>query len=540
MVQTADGTGEATQVRSADDRASRSWSAFGRVDSLLVLIVLLAAVLRFWHIGHQSLWYDEYVAVDDLKHRLAELVIVTVPQNEGSPPLYFLVGWFWVRIFGYGDAVVRTISALAGIATVAVTYLLARELRLSRRIGLLAALLVAVNPMLVWYSQEARPYALFAFLGALSILFCVRAINDDRASNFVWWGAVAAAAVCTHYFALLIVLAELGWLAIVYRTQLRKVARGCIPLAVVALPLLVLALDQQGQKQSWISDFPISQRLAEAGHGALLGPAEPFDGWWPVVALIIGVAVVLAAVLGDRHERSTALIMFVLGSVGIVLSLVASALGSDYLLGRNFIVSVIPFAVVVAIGLGTRRVAWLGMVVALVLSAGWIAVVLKVASDADFQKPNWRAVARVVEQGGRDHAVVVDGYLGSPLLHYIDGSRALKGKKLAKVSTIDLVYRIPEPGKRCGRWSGLACEAFFFPALSKPLARDFKLVDRQEFNGFVVNRYHSAEKVAVTNTMLLHDAKTLRSFVLLPDDRLHTYRPPHRHHRADKQDHTNS
>lgn len=526
MVQTADSPAEFTQVRRVGGRASRSWLAVGAVDLILVLIVVLAAVLRFWHLGGQSLWYDEFVTVDDLNHRLAELVRVTLPQNEGSPPLYFVVGWFWVRIFGHGDAVLRTISALAGIATVPVVYFLARELRLSRRIALVAALLVAVNPMLVWYSQEARPYALFALLGALSVWFCVRAINDDRTSNFVWWGLAASTALCTHYFALLIVGAELVWLAVVYRAELRKVALGCIPLAVVALPLLRLAVDQQGQKQSWISDYAISDRLAQAGHGVLLGPAQPFDGWWPLAAVIVVAALVLVAVLGDRHERSIALIMLVLAAAPIVVSLVLSVVGQDYFLGRNLIVSVIPFSVVVAIGLGTRRVAWLGVAAALVLSAGWIAVVLEVASNPDFQKPDWRAAANVVEQGPRDHAVVVDSYLGAPLLHSIDDSRLLRGREVANVSAIDLIYRIPLPGRRCGQASGLGCEAFLFPRLSKPLARDFKLVDRREFKGFIVNRYRSDTKVAVTNQMLLVDVKVRRGFVLLPDRRLPTFNPP--------------
>ena len=95
-----------------------------------------------------------------------------------------------------------------------------------------------------------------------------------------------------------------------------------------------------------------------------------------------------------------------------------------------------------------------------------------------------------------------------------------------KVRALDLVYRVPEPGRHCGRWSGLACEAFFFPRLSTSLARDFKLVDRKEFEGFVVNRYQSDDKVAVSSQTLLDDAKVRRGFVLLPDDRLRTYRPP--------------
>ena len=63
------------------------------------------------------------------------------------------------------------------MATVPVAYLLGAELR-GRRAGLAAAALVAVNPMLLWYSQEARAYALFSLLTAVSLLYFVRALGQ--------------------------------------------------------------------------------------------------------------------------------------------------------------------------------------------------------------------------------------------------------------------------------------------------------------------------------------------------------------------------
>ena len=74
--------------------------------------------------------------------------------SESAPPLYYVLGWLWVQVAGTGEFGLRSLSALAGIATVPVAYLLGLELR-GRRAGILAAALVAVNPMLVWYSQEA-------------------------------------------------------------------------------------------------------------------------------------------------------------------------------------------------------------------------------------------------------------------------------------------------------------------------------------------------------------------------------------------------
>jgi len=156
-------------------------------------------------------------------------------------------------------------------------------------------------------------------------------------------------------------------------------------------------------------------------------------------------------------------------------------------------------------------------VAALLIAAAWVGVFVRTETDERYQKANWRAVADVVATGPRDRAVVVDSYLGSSILRYVDGSHSLPEKRLVKVRAIDLVYHVPPPGPHCGRWSGLACEAFFFPAIPKSLEKTFPLVDRKEFDGFVVNRYRSDHPVAISDQRLLVDSKVRRGFLLLPD-----------------------
>ena len=121
--------------------------------------------------------------------------------------------WFWARLVGDGDAALRSFSALAGLATVPVAHALARELGCRRRVALGAALLVAVNPMLVWYSQEARPYGLLALAGAVSLLAAARAARTGRRADLVRWGLAAGFAVAVHYLALCLAVAELAVLA---------------------------------------------------------------------------------------------------------------------------------------------------------------------------------------------------------------------------------------------------------------------------------------------------------------------------------------
>ena len=72
---------------------------------------------------------------------------------------YLLVAWPWAKVFGTGEVGLRSLSAGLGVGLVPLIYLCGNEL-VSRRAGLVAAAFAAVNPFMVWYSQEAREYML--------------------------------------------------------------------------------------------------------------------------------------------------------------------------------------------------------------------------------------------------------------------------------------------------------------------------------------------------------------------------------------------
>src|SRR5207237_10226441 len=117
----------------------------------------LGAALRFTRLGHQGYWFDDGNTVL-LVHLSPGRMLGLIPQSESTPPLYYCVAWVWARAFGFGEAGLRSLSALVGVATVPVAYSAAAKLA-SRRVGLVMAALTACNPFLIWYSQEARSYS---------------------------------------------------------------------------------------------------------------------------------------------------------------------------------------------------------------------------------------------------------------------------------------------------------------------------------------------------------------------------------------------
>jgi mannosyltransferase len=180
----------------------------------LPLILLLALVLRLYELNGQSLWYDEGTSV--VLAQQSAPTIISSAAADIHPPLYYLLLNGWVHLFGTGEIAVRALSVLSGVVLVYVTYLLGRRL-FGWHAGLAAALLAALSPFQVYYSQEARMYMLAALLSAVSTLLMLIALFPQGRQPRARWLAVVTwisyilvttAALYTHYFSATVILAQ--------------------------------------------------------------------------------------------------------------------------------------------------------------------------------------------------------------------------------------------------------------------------------------------------------------------------------------------
>ncbi|HKP91096.1 MAG TPA: glycosyltransferase family 39 protein, partial [Thermoleophilaceae bacterium] len=254
----------------------------------LLGIVALAAALRFWRIGHQSYWLDEAFTARIVRGDLGGM-LDGVRQSESTPPLYYALAWLWERVFGWHEAGLRSLSALFGVATVPAAYAAARAAFASERAGLIAAALFAVNPYLVWYSQEARAYALL-------VLLCTVALAYLLAERPVGWGVASALALATHYFAAFLVVPMAVWL--LWRRRSRAAWIGVAIPAATALALLPLALEQRDTGHTlFIADIPLGERLwslpKKLATGELGTPT-------PGIGVAVGLALLAGAALALR------------------------------------------------------------------------------------------------------------------------------------------------------------------------------------------------------------------------------------------------
>lgn len=265
--------------------------------TVLQYILLVALVLRLVGIN-QSFWLDE--ATSGLVVRnfgLSEIVTKFLP-GDFHPPLYYFVLKGWAEVFGTSEIGLRLLSVGFGVGAVWLTYLIGKSLK-SELLGQISALLVATAPLHVYYSQEARMYAMGVFMVLLTVYFFVQ-------ENWVGLASALALLFLTDYLLVLIVpvLWSAAWLKKRGKKKVRKWWRqfGTAHLGLVAVVVV------------W---WPVFRKQLEGG----LGVATAAPGWWGALgglsaknAALIPVKMMIGRV-GFEDKNLYGLVMMMVGGV---------------------------------------------------------------------------------------------------------------------------------------------------------------------------------------------------------------------------------
>jgi mannosyltransferase len=411
----------------------------------LALVCVAGAALRVATLGTQSLWFDEAVTARLVRMDLPGL-LSAIPDSESSPPLYYVLAWLWSQLLGTGEIALRSLPALLGIATIPVVWALGRRLG-GDRAGIAAAALVAVNPMLVWFSQEARVYALLALLGALSALLWLRALEAPRTARLAGWGAVAALALATHYFAIFLVGPQALWLALRAPTLRARVAALALPVAAAAA-LAPLAFGQRSNDSAaFIGESGLARRLAQVPKQFLVGYDAPLETLLAIVsalALLAGAAGLLRVLAGRAgvpgRARADALRLSAVTAAALVVPILLALAGEDHVVTRNVLAALPLAAALVGAGIAAAAAVapWpTAAAFAAVCGLALVAVV-GVAADPALQRDDWRGAARALGTADGARVIVTSPGALVPLSYYLPGLRPL-GAAPATAAEVDYV-----------------------------------------------------------------------------------------------------
>lgn len=173
------------------------------MPGLLWLLVGIALALRLPGLGRSELWFDEaatwWFGRLAASGRLAETLAL-----EPTPPLYYLLTGTLARLFGDSEVVLRLPAVFFGVLSIVSIYLLADEL-FERRVALWSAALLAVHPLHVFYSREARVYPLLTCLLPLALWLSVRTARSGSRRPALGVFATLTMLCYSHMYALFVV-----------------------------------------------------------------------------------------------------------------------------------------------------------------------------------------------------------------------------------------------------------------------------------------------------------------------------------------------
>jgi mannosyltransferase len=386
--------------------------------------------------------YDDALYGDELStyfvvhgHSLSRMMAIIHSDQEQTPPLYFVLAWLSAKLGG-GAQTLRLPSMVGGLAAIPLVYALGAR-TVGRLAGLLAAALVALSPFLIFYSTEARSYAVLMFLALASTYALVCALQTGRRRWWALYAVASCAAMYTHYTGLFVLVAQALWALWAHREAWRALLIANGAAAVGYIPWLggysQDANSPGARVIEAIHPFGAGTAARDFGHLALGAPfvgLRALPGAWALALIGAGLAIAAAVVVargGRRPSPQLALVIVAAAAVPLGAG-AASIIGPSVYLSRNLITAA-PFLALVA---GALLSAPRGLVraVAASLVVGGCAVGAAMTLDAGNQRPDYNALADYVQRTGRPGDPVAEVsvvFAGPAILQSLEVAMADKG-----------------------------------------------------------------------------------------------------------------
>ena len=464
------------------------WRRYGRAISLSAILAL-AAFLRFYRLGYKSLWYDEAWSITLAMKGLAQAYRELAGQIY--PPFYQILLRLWVLAFGHTETAARSLSALMGWAAVAAVYWLARRIA-NQRVALIAALLLAVSPFHLEYSQEARGYSLLLLLTLLSFGSLLRWLEDGSYR----WAAVdigsTALSFYTHPYAFLLPLAQ-AWIWLMHLWERREERKRLMVSWVISTVLPAAAFAPM---------IPIFYREAAGVSRDFWIPKPSGDDIWSTVKIFAGqdrwslASLGLVTVIGlssllayEGRRRFRARLYLAWWWLPLLAAFAFSNLAFSVYQAKYLIFASVPLYLIAAEGMAQLRPRALRLTVLALVLAAHIQPLVEYYRRPKIEE--WRGLSQFLKQrtGQSDLILIYEENeyddLWRPLSYY-------GGADTARTMAIDGVSDIKKLRAK-GRNIWLIITHVGQPdsvaSIKKRLTLRYRLEESKDFPGITLQRY---------------------------------------------------
>lgn len=176
-----------------------------RYDMVVLALAVFGLILRVATIDTRGLWLDEATTILQTSGTLLQ----TIQSQIGGthPPLFHMLMHFWIYLFGTAEPTIRAYALVFGVAAIPVAYWAGTAVY-DRKVGVVAAGILAISPYHIWYSQEARMYTMVMFFALLSVGTFSLGLETKKRRYWVAYAVFSAMGAFTQYLFLLLVIGQ--------------------------------------------------------------------------------------------------------------------------------------------------------------------------------------------------------------------------------------------------------------------------------------------------------------------------------------------
>jgi uncharacterized membrane protein len=377
----------------------------------MVIILILAAGLRLPWLEAQSLVFDESwsLAVSSADWNT---LFRAVLSSGVHPPLFYVIHKSTLALWGGSEFGQRFATAMFSILSVALIYRAGR-LMLNKKTALFAALLLALNPLHIWFAQEARMYSLLGALTLVSMAAFRRAIETNRLRYWVALGMANSISFILHYFSFFIPATQFVFLILTFSHNYRRLRAWATVQAIASIPLLPwLIFTALREGQTFGIGFLVKPTLFDllvTFWNLTTGSSSLF---WPIV--VIGLAVSLLALVMALRPFPPHQIRFKQSQFLIILWVLLPPLVTWLVSQRRsfyadrYLTFIIP-GITLLLAFGAMRVTqprWRNLLIAGLIIASSFSLIATYLDPA-FWKDDWRSAAAYVRQREQPDDVIL-------------------------------------------------------------------------------------------------------------------------------------
>lgn len=297
----------------------QSFKALNSFRIYLIIVALIAISIRFYNLSHHPLWLDELYG-----YQLGKLGLEAILLNsfvDPHPPLYYLIQWvasgFDTLHYEWSW---RSLAALSGALTPILLYLILNKV-VDRRIAFLGALLLAVSPTHVYFSQEFRSTAFDTFLATISmlLLYKVQAPKIKKQDLLVYL-LILIIGLYSSYSFVMIAGTQLVYIIVVLKKRTLGLLSGLI-LFVVYFPMIEVALNvltsvaEKHQESPLINLYDMSLALL----GVKYHRYEDHQMYFVFICLLL---LVIAALVNTKWVLSQKLMIYCIMQIVLPILLI--------------------------------------------------------------------------------------------------------------------------------------------------------------------------------------------------------------------------